>query len=209
MAIDVWSGEQRIVAHLDERSVWPCLAVDPTTNLLYAAGANRRREQIVSIDAHSGAIRVAATLDRPVMALAFSPQGKAYVILPRLFESGAGMTLCTVDLAAGSVQEIARIQGVDSISGLAFEPDGRLWAVARKKGPDPGPFVTSLDPATGVILWSARMKSMVSDIACTPDGRIYGTDGPYLVFVSPEGYTHDMGKGEVGALWGLAVMRVD
>ena len=159
------------------------LRFDPITGVLYGIlGSNCTGARLVTVDAATGA----GTLVGPVVgdgfdggtttacaggsdALAFAPDGSLYV---GGYQFGA-VKLLKVDKTTAAVLESHPV--LDSISGLAFDPAGRLWACHGNAMFNA--MLHTIDPATGAYTSTLPLSefAIVSDLAFTAEGTLYAS----------------------------------
>jgi hypothetical protein len=87
--------------------------------------------------------------------------------------------------------------GFSHSGGLAFGPDGTLWATEPDPAPGQNRLVT-LDPSTGAVLTSVVADRLLDGLGARVDGTLFGTTegaSTELVTVAPDGSTTLVGTG--------------
>jgi hypothetical protein len=112
-----------------------------------------------------------------------------------------------INLATASISDIGNIAGSALVTGIAFSPQGTLFAVAVNESPFEQ-FLDTVNPMNATVTSSKPTGSAlnIGDIDYAPDGYLYGTNFSwYLLRIDPTtGNETGVGFGNLGALGGIA-----
>jgi WD40 repeat protein len=155
--------------------------------------------------------------DRPVRAVAFTPDGRTLAVVD-VEASGEQVTL--LDAATGRTQRTIK-PGARSPLSLAFSPDGHTLATASSSNG----LVETWDARTGRLQDSFSLSGEVASLAFSPDGRTLAASGARgvqlwdlatsriritlptrslaVVAFSPDGHTLAIGTGSSVGLWNV------
>ncbi len=206
--IDQVTGAGTIVGTTGAFSV-PSLAVDPTTDKMYA-GTGAGTAAIYTVDPTTGAATLLGDTGlgfAAVGGLDFRADGTLFAAVNVVGDGGTGSDhLATIDKATGTATVIGSFGtcsqfacSIEGMEGIAFDPSGTLWGSQSRRGGPSGLY--TINPATG----AATFKTPVLDSSGIPpsggvvslqfacDGTLYGgtargierQDGGRLITIAP------------------------
>jgi len=132
-----------------------------------------RQGVLYTLDPFTGDTKLFLSIDLDIRGMAFSASGELYVTGGETEEPD---TLQIVNLKDGSYRSTGILWGdVDEAQGLAFSPNGILYAIAPH-GQTEGTydlFTIDLDDAETHLIGSHDEADLDQSLVFTPDGRLY------------------------------------
>ena len=158
-------------------------------------------DTLVEIQSDGSSI-LGAQLDRAIDArgIAFSLGGVLFAI-----EGEFGFDddiLVTIDVVTGAVATIGSM-GIDQVQGLAFAPNGTLYAWDGNAG------LLTVDPSTGLATDVNPAEGgtfAIQTIEFAPDGTLYGGNEELFEISVADGTTSTIGSGNYTDVRGLAFL---
>jgi hypothetical protein len=172
---------------------------------------DRSANLLITVDRFSGQVLDTKALDQDIFVTRrgfdLSPAGVLYGVLP-------GMQLRTIDPLTGVTTFIANITGAARVEAIAFDSDGRLYAVGSADDNATSENLYRLSATTGELtLIGVMAVTDVDALTFGSDGFLYGVDAAsgvmaHLLKIDPAtAVVEDLGSSGVVGANGIVAIR--